>query len=169
MKYPIFFSSPRGRPRRAPMKRPAHAGDGRAEHAIASAHHVRIRARLARAAVRGPGAVQFVLGEQGRRPVGPVGPDAPPSPSAPSSPTGGSAALPAFFSWFPNHQIPAIIFFSHENVHRFVRSYLAPAVRCRKERPSDRRGVVQQPPAGSWEVMRSVKSITSTKHVAHLL
>ena len=37
MKYPIFFSSPRGRPRRAPMKRPARAGDGRAEHPFASA------------------------------------------------------------------------------------------------------------------------------------
>ena len=37
MKYPIFFSSPRGRPRRAPMKRPGRAGDGRAEHAFASA------------------------------------------------------------------------------------------------------------------------------------
>ena len=37
MKYPIVFSSPRGRPRRAPMKRPARAGDGRAEHPFASA------------------------------------------------------------------------------------------------------------------------------------
>ena len=37
MKYPIFFRAPRGRPRRAPMKRPARAGDGRAEHPFASA------------------------------------------------------------------------------------------------------------------------------------
>ena len=37
------------------------------------APHARIHAQSARAAVRGPGAVQFVLGEQGRRSRGPCG------------------------------------------------------------------------------------------------
>ena len=37
------------------------------------APHARIHARSARAAVRGPGGVQFVLGEQGRRSSGPCG------------------------------------------------------------------------------------------------
>ena len=105
MKYPIFFSSPRGRPRRAPMKRPARAGDGRAEHPFASAstlpmHEFMPDPHGLRCAVQA--GCNSCLLSRGDAPVGPVGPDAPPSPSAPSSPTGGSAA----------------IFKSHENVDR---------------------------------------------------
>ena len=105
MKYPIFFSSPRGRPRRAPMKRPARAGDGRVEHPFASAstlpmHEFMPDPHGLRCAVQA--GCNSCLLSRGDAPVGPVGPDAPPSPSAPSSPTGGSAA----------------IFKSHENVDR---------------------------------------------------
>ena len=105
MKYPIFFSSPRGRPRRAPMKRPARAGDGRAEHPFASAstlpmHEFMPDPHGLRCAVQA--GCNSCMVSRGDAPVGPVGPDAPPSPSAPSSPTGGSAA----------------IFKSHENVDR---------------------------------------------------
>ena len=131
MKYPIFFSSPRGRPRRAPMKRPARAGDGRAEHPFASAstlpmHEFMPDPHGLRCAVQAR--CNSCLVSRGDAPVGPVGPDAPPSPSAPSSPTGGSAALPAFFSWFPNHQIPAIkIFQSRKQVR--IRSFLPRARR----------------------------------------
>ena len=131
MKYPIFFSSPRGRPRRAPMKRPARAGDGRAEHPFASAstlpmHEFMPDPHGLRCAVQA--GCNSCMVSRGDAPVGPVGPDAPPSPSAPSSPTGGSAALPAFFSWFPNHQIPAIKFLkSRKRKPGFARSYLAPA------------------------------------------
>ena len=96
MKYPIFFSSPRGRPRRAPMKRPARAGDGRAEHPFASAstlpmHEFMPDPHGLRCAVQA--GCNSCLVCRGDAPVGPVGPDAPPSPSAPSSPTGGSAAI----------------------------------------------------------------------------
>ena len=89
--------------------------------------------RSARAAVRGPGAVQFVLGEQGRRSSGPCGTRCPAlALAAPSTPTGRSAARPAFFS------LQTIFFQSrnkHQNRSEFARSYyyLAPAVRCGEE------------------------------------
>ena len=159
MKYPIFFSSPRGRrTRRAPVRQ------------CVDAPHARIHARSARAAVRGPGGVQFVLGEQGRRSSGPCGTRCPALPFRTFFAHWALGCAASFFFLVPkpsnscNH-----LFQSRKRTPDENRSYLAPAVRCRKERPSDRRGVVQQPPAESWEVMRSVKSITSTKHVAHLL
>ena len=43
------------------------AGDGRAEYPFPSASTLPMHAQSARAAVRAPGAVQFALGEQGRR------------------------------------------------------------------------------------------------------
>ena len=83
MKYPIFFSSPRRRPRRAPMKRPARAGDGRAEHPFASAstlpmHEFMPDPHGLRCAVQA--GCNSCLVSRGDAPVGPVGPDAPPSP-----------------------------------------------------------------------------------------
>ena len=132
--------------------------------------------RSARAAVRGPGAVQFVLGEQGRRSSGPCGTRCPAlALAAPSTPTGRSAARQLFFLGFQTKKFLQSIFFQsghekHQNRSGSARSYLAPAVRCGKGWPSDCRGAVQQLPAESWEVMRSVRrSITSTKHMAHLL
>ena len=104
MKYPIFFSSPRGRPRRAPMKRPARAGDGRAEHPFASAstlpmHEFMPDPHGLRCAVQAR--CNSCLVNRGDVPVGPVGPDAPPSPSAPSSPTGGLGFAASFFFLVP--------------------------------------------------------------------
>ena len=56
------------------------------------------------------------LVSRGDAPVGPAGPDAPAlALGAPSPPTGRSAARPAFFSGFPNHQIPAIKIFQSRN------------------------------------------------------
>ena len=49
------------------------AGDGRAEYPFPSASTLPMHAQSARAAVRAPGAVQFALGEQGRRSRGPCG------------------------------------------------------------------------------------------------
>ena len=131
--------------------------------------------RSARAAVRGPGAVQFVLGEQGRRSSGPCGTRCPALALAvPSTPTVRAAARQLFFLGFQTKKFLQSKCFQvtnekHQNRSGSARSYLAPAVRCGKGRPSDCRGAVQQLPAELWEVMRSVKSITSTKHMAHLL
>ena len=148
------------RARRAPVRR------------CVDAPHARIHARSARAAVRGPGGVQFVHGAQGRRSSGPCGPDAPPSPLPHRLRPLGAQLAASFFFWVSKPSNSCNQNFSvtkHENRFGFARSYLAPAVICGKERPSSCRGAVQQPPAESWEVMRSVKSITSTKHVARLL
>ena len=115
------------------------------------------------------------LVSRGDAPVGPAGPDAPPSPLPRRLRPLGAQRRASCFFWFPNQEIPAIKIFQvtnekHQNRSGSARSYLAPAVRCGKERPSDCRGAVQQLPAESWEVMRSVRrSITSTKHMAHLL
>ena len=122
MKYPIFFSSPRGRPRRAPMKRPARAGDGRAEHPFASAstlpmHEFMPDPHGLRCAVQA--GCNSCLVSRGDAPVGPVGPDAPPSPSAPSSPTGGLGCAASFFFLVPKPSNSCNqIFKSHENVDR---------------------------------------------------
>ena len=155
------------------MKRPARAGDGRAEHAFASASTLTMHDFVhdphgLRCAVQAR--CNSCLVSRGDAPVGPAGPDAPPSPLPRRlRPLGAQLRGQLFFLGFQTIKFLQSKFFSHENRSGFARSYLAPAVRCGKERPSDCRGAVQQPPAESWEVMRSVKSITSTKHVAHLL
>ena len=101
------------------------------------------------------------LVSRGDVPVGPVGPGAPPSP--PPSPTVRSAARPAIFFLVskPSNSCNQFFFRSrnkHQNRSGFARPYLAPALRCGKERPSDCRGAVQQLPAESWEAIRSVKA-----------
>ena len=114
------------------------------------------------------------LVSRGDAPVGPAGPDAPPSPLPRRlRPLGAQRRGQLFFLGFQTKKFLQSIFFQSRNKHQnrsgSARSYLAPAVRCGNGRPSDCRGAVQQLPAESWEVMRSVKSITSTKHMAHLL
>jgi len=149
----LFWFRAGARPRRAPVPQ------------CVDAPHARIHAQSARAAVRGPSALQFVLGEQGRRSSGPgpVGSDAPPSPLPRRlRPLGAQLRGQLFFLGYQTIKFLQSFFFSHETKHEnrsgFARSYLAPPSRCGKERPSDRRGVVQQPPAESWEVMRSVEA-----------
>ena len=114
------------------------------------------------------------LVSRGDAPVGPAGPDAPPSPLPRRlRPLCAQRRASCFFLVSKPRNSCNQIFFStnekHQNRSGSARSYLAPAVRCGKGRPSDCRGAVQQRPAELWEVMRSVKSITSTKHMAHLL
>ena len=108
--------------------------------------------------------------------VGPDGPDAPTSPLPHSlRPLGAQRRGQLFFLGFQTKKFLQSNFFQsghekHQNRSGSARSYLAPAVICGKGRPSDCRGAVQQLPAESWEVMRSVRrSITSTKHMAHLV
>ena len=131
MKYPIFFSSPRGRPRRAPMKRPARAGDGRAEHPFASAstlpmHEFMPDPHGLRCAVQA--GCNSCLLSRGDAPVGPAGPDAPPSPLPRRlRPLGAQHAASFFFLAFQTIKFLQSIFFSHENRSGFARSYLAPA------------------------------------------
>ena len=126
----LLFGSP-GRPRRAPMKRPGRAGDGRAEHAFASAstnamHEFVHDPHGLRCAVQAR--CNSCLVSRGDAPVAPAGQMPRPRPCAPSTPTGRSAARPAFFSGFPNHQIPAIkIFQSRKQVR--IRSFLPRARR----------------------------------------
>ena len=99
------------------------AGDGRAEHPFPSASTLPMHESMPnphglRCAVQAR--CNSCLVSRGDVPVGPVGPGAPPSP--PPSPTVRTAARPAIFSWFPNHQIPAINFFSgHEIKPKQVR------------------------------------------------
>ena len=68
------------------------------------APHARIHAQSARAAVRGPGAVQFALGEQGRRSRGPCGTRCPALAASVAHCALSGAA--SYFSWFPNQEIP---------------------------------------------------------------
>ena len=125
------------------------------------APHARIHAQSARAAVRGPGAVQFALSEQGRRSRRPCGTRCPALAASVAHCALSGAASYFFLVSKPSNSCNQIFFRSrnkHQNRSGIARPYLAPAVRCGKERPSDCRGAVQQLPAESWEAMRSVKA-----------
>ena len=125
----LFWFRAGARPRRAPVRQ------------CVDAPHARIHAQSARAAVRGPGALQFVLGEQGRRSSGPgpVGQDAPPSPLPRQlRPLGAQLRGQLFFLGFQTIKFLQSKIFQSRNKHQnrsgFARSYyLAPAVRCGEE------------------------------------
>jgi hypothetical protein len=99
---------PRGRrTRRAPVRQ------------CVDAPNARIHARSARAAVRGPGGVQFVLAEQGRRSSGPCGTRCPALTFRTFFAHWGLGCAASFFFLVPKPSNSCNQFFkSHENVDR---------------------------------------------------
>ena len=118
----LFWFCAGARPRPSAHEAPGSRGR-RARRApvrqCVDAPHARIHARSARAAVRGPGGVQFVLAEQGRRSSGPCGTRCPALTFRTFFAHWGLGCAASFFFLVPKPSNSCNqIFKSHENVDR---------------------------------------------------